>query len=244
MRKFASVRDGLLHCRLLIRVGIVLLLGQSIVVNQVLAAGNDRVVFDLPSQPLSAALEAYSAVTGRLVLYDGHLTVSRVSTEVKGNFAPDIALQLILKNTGLVARYTAQDAFIITPATQMATGRTPSAIAYAAMLSADTRERAYYGLVQAGIGAALCGKSQTKPGQYRLALQFWIDGSGNVTRPKLLSSTGDAERDTAIMDIIGHASIGESPPVTLAQPLTMVVLPQSSGGGFDCPPSGSYGRDE
>ncbi len=185
-----------------------------------------------------------SAATGRLLLYDGHLTLGRLSAEVKGPFAPDIALQLILKNTGLVARYTAEDAFIIEPAqTEAAISRTPLAIASAALSTLDTRGQNYYASVQSSVGAALCSKSQTRPGHYRLALQFRIDGSGNITRPNLLSSTGDIERDTAIIEIIGHTSIAEPPPVNLAQPFIVVVLPQSSGGGFDCPPSRNHGRD-
>jgi hypothetical protein len=245
MWRLTSVSKGQLRRQLSVCIGLALLSLQIVVVGQTAAAGDSSVAFDLPSQPLSEALEAYSATTGRLVLYDGHLTLGQVSTEVEGNFSPDMALRLILKNTGLVARYTAQDAFIIEPetATQVPAGRAPSAIAYAALLTLDGSERNYYGLVQANIGAALCGESLTKPGQYRLAIQLSIDKSGDVTRPRLLSSTGDAERDTAIVEAIGHVSMAEAPPIALAQPLTIVVLPRSSGGGFVCPPSRGLRRN-
>ncbi len=126
MRRFASVRKDWLCCRRLVRIGLALLSAQIIAVGRTQAAENGFVVFDLPRQPLSQALEAYSAATGRPLLYDGHLAIGRFSTELKGNFAPDIALQLILKNTGLVAWYIAQDAFTIAPATtQMPVGRAP-----------------------------------------------------------------------------------------------------------------------
>jgi hypothetical protein len=243
VRKFASVREDWLLCRLLVCICAALLSLKIISVDRVQAAGSGLVTFDLSPQPLSEALEAYSTATGRPVLYDGRLTLGRVSAEVKGTFAPDAALQLLLKSTGLVARYTAQDAFIIAPAPIETARRTPSAIAYAALSGRDIRERNYYGLVQASIGTALCSSSQTMPGHYRLALQLWIDRFGNVVHPKLLASTGNEERDRAIIDIVGHASIAQAPPATLSQPFTMVALRGSSSERFDCPSSKGYGRN-
>jgi hypothetical protein len=53
-----------------------------------------------------------------------------------------------------------------------------------------------------------------------------------------LSSTGDRQRDTAILGTLQHLKlVGGQPPASMAQPFTVIVLPRSSGGVIDCPAS-------
>ena len=66
--------------------------------------------FDIGGQPLVSALDAYSAATGLQVVYDATLAGGRRAQAVKGSMAPDMALQLLLEGTGLVAVYAATKA--------------------------------------------------------------------------------------------------------------------------------------
>lgn len=189
-----------------------------------------RFVFDLPAQQLASALEAFSAVTGIVVLYNGNLTVGRTSAEVKGELSSVAALQRLLKGSGLVARYTADDAIVVVPAPpDPATARPPAAIAKAALANRSREEQDYLSLLQAGVSRALCSTMRTRPGDYRLAMKFWIGTAGKIINPILLDSTNDPDRDAAILDVMSRASIDEPPPPELAQPLTFVMLPRSSG---------------
>jgi hypothetical protein len=195
-----------------------------------------QIWFDIPSQPLASALDAYSTTTGIVAVYNGNLAAGRLSNAVRGHLAPEIALLSLLKDSGLVAEYTTSDAFVVVPASEeSAVVKTPSAIALAALSQQDSIERHYSALVQERITNALCAQQETKPGTYRAAISFWIGPAGGMTRVKLLSSTGDQQRDAAIAEITSRLSVGEAPPAHMAQPFTMVVLPRSSGGTIDCP---------
>ncbi|PAM96970.1 hypothetical protein CJI59_37590, partial [Streptomyces sp. Alain-F2R5] len=72
--------------------------------------------FDIAAQPLVSALDAYSAATGLQVVYDATLAEGRRAQAVRGSMAADVALQLLLEDTGLVAVYAATNAFTIVPA--------------------------------------------------------------------------------------------------------------------------------
>jgi hypothetical protein len=47
------------------------------------------------------ALDAYAAATGLQVLYDGALAAGRRSNAVSGVLMPDVALRVLLEETGL-----------------------------------------------------------------------------------------------------------------------------------------------
>lgn len=191
--------------------------------------------FDLTAQPLASALDAFSVATGFMVVYNGDLTIGRNANPVLGRFPPKAALLMLLKGSGLAAEYTSPNAFVVIPSAGISdVVESPTAIAMAALSRQDAIERRYSGLIQQRINEALCSRRETMPGTYRAAISFQIGVSGEVTRLKLLSSTGDRERDDAIVGVAARAVIGEPPPPHLAQPLTMVVLPKSSGGAIEC----------
>lgn len=200
------------------------------------AAQSHEIWFDIPSQPLASALDAFSVSTGFVAVYDGNLAVGRLSSDIKGRLTPQAALPLLLQASGLVAQFTTPDAFVVIPGLpHAATERTPMSIAAAALSQQNPAEQRYSGMVQASINQSLCARPETRPGAYRLAISFRIGSSGEVAQLRLLGSTGDHERDLAITDVVGRASIGEPPPPRMAQPFTMVVLPRSSGGNIECP---------
>lgn len=167
--------------------------------------------FDIPSQQLDVALDVFSSASGYQVLYETALTADRRSTAVSGSFTEEAALRLLLKGTGLDFAYTAERAFTLVRVEE----RSRSAAEFYPFL----------GRVQSRIMAALCLKSETRPGAFRVALQLWIGPRGRIERPILLSSTGQADRDVAIADALIDLALETSPPAGMPQPVTMVLRP-------------------
>jgi TonB family protein len=198
--------------------------------------GTADIDFDIPAQPLAGALDAYSLATGIVAVYHGELAIGRQSSRVRGRYAAETALRILLGDSGLTVQYTSQNAFVLVPASgESPVVRIPSTIGFGALATQNAVEQRYSGLVQSGIKRSLCAKPQTRPGDYRLAMTFRIGPSGEITSLKLLNSTGDRERDAAIVEALQELrSVGAPPPPSMAQPFTMIVLPRSSGGVVDC----------
>jgi hypothetical protein len=184
--------------------------------------------FDIPSQTLASALEAYARISGREVLYDGALAVGLHSDAIKGAYAPAEALRLLLAGTGLSAHFEDADFFVLTP-----TGSTDSAAN-----AVSAAQQRYYGRLQANLRNAFCQKSEIFPGQYRVAARLWIGPSGDVVQEKRLASTGDTNLDREVDDALREIKLG-SPPAGLEQPITIVIMPNAPGVRQDCQNSGT-----
>lgn len=180
--------------------------------------------FDLDVQPLDRALEAFGAATGLSVIYNSKLTEGRMSRPVRGVHTPRAALELLIEGTCLKVRYTAADALVLVQGpVGEASGIAPAGV-----------QQRYRGLVQAKIGEAFCADERLAAGDRRIAFRFWIGASGSVERTELLDSTGDPRFDAAVVGSLQRISIGESLPVGMTQPFTMLVLPRSSGHAWAC----------
>ncbi|GAA4339728.1 hypothetical protein GCM10023144_38270 [Pigmentiphaga soli] len=178
--------------------------------------------FDIPAQPLAAALERYAAVSRQSVLFRDEWVDGRVSAAVYGRYAPGAALRALLEGTGLVAdrvegSQDRMDAFVLRM--EGAPSPLPGAPAPA------EPDRDYDALVQARVWRALCGNVHTMPGHYRSILRFGVDQAGRLSQPRLLASTGDRRRDAAILGVLGGVRIEQPPAPGLPQPLTLAVLP-------------------
>jgi TonB family protein len=192
-------------------------------------------IFDLPSQPLGNALEAFSAKTGMFAAYDAKLVGGRVSSLVKGELTPAAALSVLLAASGLEADYTAENAFVIVqPLALRQVRRDPKQIGQAGLSPLTASERRYSAHLQHSVQSALCADPRTRRGDYRAAVRFRVDGRGTLQAVKLLGSTGDPDRDAAIVAVAGRTSVDEPPPAGMQQPFAVVVLPRDAGGGADC----------
>jgi hypothetical protein len=189
--------------------------------------------YDIPAQSLDAALDAYGSTSGMQLLYETALTAGRRSTAVKGRHTAAAALRLLLSRTGLDFEYTGERAF-----TLVAAGLPRDGAAAAAPRSRLAEYGRFLGVVQTGVMGALCAHAETRPGPFRLAMQFRITGSGHVAKPALLSSTGKASRDAAIIDTIAHLTFSESAPAGMPQPVTMLLTAGAPGGEDGCPAPG------
>lgn len=203
-------------------------IGTTHTAGQERGGGNKSLLFDIPAQALREALFSYSDVTGLSVLVDDGLTAGRRSAAVRGRFAPEDALKVLLTGTGLQSQYTAADAFTLVPATDTALGRVP--------VRDDSHDETYFRAIQTAVKSALCTRAQTLPGQYRVVVQLWIGASGVVSRAAFLGSTGSRDRDQTLSGMLNGLPVGTAPPPGLPQPVTLVILPRLPSVTNDCGP--------
>jgi len=156
-----------------------------------------------------------------------------MSPGARGEFTPEDALRRLLAGTGLRERYTSDKAFTLMPSVDANRDVTGAASVPAVEERADSVVASYGAALQTAVEAALCRTPLTRPGEYRLALQVWVDGSGEVHRLRLLGSTGRAERDQAVESVLGGLRV-DPPPPGLAQPLTLLLLPADASRPARC----------
>ncbi len=180
--------------------------------------------FDIPRQPLQAALEQYGIRTGQALLYETRILAGRFSSPVVGRYTPDAALHRLIEGTGVRADYVNAHAFVLSldAAAPRAAARVPAGKAR------------YYGLLQAGIEQALCADPATAPGAYRVGMRFWLDGAGVMQRFEMAGTTGDVVLDEKIVVRLRGFSVGEPPPSGVRQPLTVLIEPGDRATTGDC----------
>lgn len=182
---------------------------------------------DIAAQNLASALDVFSRLTGLAVLVDRDLTRGRRSMTVKGRYSPRQALSLLLMGSGLMARYARDDAFTL----QVAQVSRPAPPREA---KSGGTGASYASKVQRAIEGGLCAQALTRPGTYRAVLQVWIGPRGNIQHSRLLASTGNAQRDDALVQRLENIRVAQSAPSSLGQPVTLLLLPDSTGKGMDC----------
>ncbi len=188
--------------------------------------------FDIPAQPLPQALQQYGEITGVAVLSDAGLLGGLRSAAIAGRYHQREALQLMLVGTGLAPRYV--DAAAVTLVAADAADASPAPTAPAAGLPAGSdrqRQRAAI-ILQQSLERALCGTRLTRPGSYRAALAVWPE-AGRIARAELLSSSGDARRDAAIVQRVQGLPLAGLPDA-VESPATLLLLPRSAGSTPPC----------
>lgn len=191
--------------------------------------------FDIPAQPLSAALDRYADTTGQPVLLPSEPLGHRVSSAVRGRLSAAAALQTLLAGSGLGAdrRSSHLGQTFVLREEVTATAATPPQSGMAALFGAE----GYAGLVQARVWQALCADRRSRPGDYSAVLRFDLDAQGRVGGTRLIGGSGDAERDAALLDTMRLVRIERAPPVALVQqPLTIRIAPELPGAGPRCAP--------
>jgi hypothetical protein len=190
------------------------------------------VAFNIPSQPLGAALETYARLSSHEVLYDAALAAGRRSSLVDGVYTPEVALQILLAGTGLWADFKDADFFVV----GLSPDKAPAQMPAAARTAENTR---YYGRLQASLKTAFCGNIALPEGD-RVAARLWIGQRGRVLQVKSLSSTGSGELDRTIDEVLHGLNLDGPPPPGFAQPVTVVVMPNATE---DCKPSRPPARE-
>ena len=185
---------------------------------------------DLPAQDLEHALQAYSRATGMAVLVDRELTRGRRSIGVRGRFTAQEALAMLLTGSGLMARYARSDAFTL----QAPQVSPPTTSRGAAARSAARINNSYASALQQAIETSLCRSPLTRPGSFRALVQVWVNPDGVIEHSRLVSSSGDEQRDEALVRSLSAARVERPAPSSLRQPVTLLLMPDTTGTRMEC----------
>ena len=185
---------------------------------------------NLPAQDLEHALQAYSRATGMAVLVDRELTRGRRSIGVRGRFTAQEALAMLLTGSGLMARYARSDAFTL----QAPQVSPPTTSRGAAARGAARINNSYASALQQAIETSLCRSPLTRPGSFRALVQVWVNPDGVIEHSRLVSSSGDEQRDEALVRSLSAARVERPAPSSLRQPVTLLLMPDTTGTRMEC----------
>jgi len=209
--------------------GCCLALLWSLVLTPIVEAQTE-VMLDLPAQNLESALQAFSRATGMAVLVDRGLTQGRRSMGVRGRYSAQQALGLLLTGSGLMARYASSDAFTLqVPEVSQAAAPRGLKAGPAARIN-----NSYAAALQQAIERGLCRSPLTRPGSFRALVQVWVNRDGLIEHSRLVSSTGDLQRDEALVRSLSTTRIERPAPSSLRLPVTLLLLPDTTGSRMEC----------
>lgn len=198
------------------------------------AIAHALVRFDLPVQPLETALVTFGGLTGYSVLVASNLAAGRQAAAVVGDFEPRVALQKLLADTGLVARYSGSNAFTLAPISAAEDG-TQRATDEEQKNRLTLGKTTYAMVLQSSITRILCRAQPDAFGRYRAVFQLWLNPDGSVHDARLLESTGLKERDAILQKALRSNAMDAPPPASLAQPISILLTPRPDPTA-DCQP--------
>jgi len=221
---------------------LVLTIGLGVFAEAAQAGQPGSITFDIPAQPLAAALEAYSVATGIQVLYDSRLAAGRRSTPVEGSLTDEAALRALLEGSELIVRYTDTNDVVLLPlgGEDPALAGPPPGVA-GTVLALDTLHvggpavigassgnqvdfSLYTDIVKADIQNALYRNADTRDGNYRIGIRLWVNPAGTVLRSEVFRSTGSRERDVSVVHALRGMAIRQAPPANMPQPISLVIV--------------------
>lgn len=191
-----------------------------------------------------SAVEDFAAATGIQVLYDRPSGGAPNSPGVHGLMSPEAALKALLEGTGLAARFTNPDNAVLEPiegdVPALAHGAASPPPANLPKLSLDPlkvqgalvlesahddgqNQRLYAALIRNGVQQALAHTQKTSKDDYDATLDLWIGPKGEVQHASIAASSGNAERDAAILSVVQRLILDEPPPSGLPQPIRIGV---------------------
>ena len=186
---------------------------------------------DLPAQNLEQALQAFSQATGMAVLVDRELTRGRRSMGVHGRYTAQQALGVLLTGSGLMARYASSDAFTlqVPEVSRQVEPHGAKGRAAAARIN-----NSYAAALQTAIERSLCASPLTRPGTFRALVQVWVNREGLIEHSRLVSTTGDVQRDEALVRSLGATRVNRPAPSSLRSPVTLLLMPETAGTRMEC----------
>lgn len=222
------------------RLALLLLAGSTVMVAPPLPAdaqvgmwSGAPVAFEIPAQSLEPALLAYGNATRIQILYDAGLVAGRRSHAVSGRYPPQQALERLLHGTGLRVRYTSPGAITLASSVDQpgeVLALDVMRVEAAPIRVGDSRRFNGYGkILQDDMIAALRRHPVAGRGRYEVTLRVWVDAAGEVNRTELLSSTGQPDRDRAIVEAVAGVGRGRAPPSDLPQPISFRFRAQPAG---------------
>jgi len=195
------------------------------------ASSGQLIDFDIPAQPLAAALRRYAEMTHVSIGMQTSVGQGLVSSEVHGRFSFDEALRRLLAGTGLTAERDGGDDHAASYFLSRTSAPTAPTVGWATLASHPD----YAGQVQSSIWLALCADPHTEPGTYRLVFSFQIDDAGRLAETRLIDSTGGAQRDAVVLAALQQVRVSPPPASLLRHRLLMTLLPVSTPTTMRCP---------
>ena len=193
--------------------------------------------FDIPAQSLSEALQAYSEASSVQVMFEADSTDGYRSASVRGNFAPETALHILLGKTGLKVRYLRSDLITLAPPSSSDADLPPvQALAIAPDMSLDTLRvhgtaaasdddqlATYVSAIQGDIQRALKKIARLRNKDYHVGVKLWVNSDRIVQKAELFSSTGDDESDSLIASRLHGLMLSETAPADTPQPIRFMI---------------------
>ncbi len=187
--------------------------------------------FDLARMPLHDALQQYSILTGRSVIYDAGQMRGRQSSALHGQYTLDDALRRLIADSGMEISYATDQAVSLRLALPTQSGRFATVPSTAAT---PARQR-YYGHLQATLQHQLCADPALEAGAYRLVLQFRITQAPHSVDLLRVIASGRPELESAIQAAL-HGQALDAPPHGLGQPVTLLIPAHSRYREGGCAP--------
>lgn len=182
--------------------------------------------FDIAAQPLAVALHRFGEISGQPALFDASMLDGRMSSAVRGRLSAEQALGQLLERTGLRAERLRSEF----GETYVLKAEADTGSANAMDMLQRLQKSAYAGQIQQGVLRALCADARTAPGSYHSLFRFQLDTEGQLVSPRLLDSSGDAQRDALLLHALRGLRLGSAPPAEVVQqPLTMSLTPDAPG---------------
>lgn len=191
-------------------------------------APDQRIEFDIPAQPLDTALTLYFRATGVQLLYDSSITANRRSSPIKGRFAPREALAILLRGTGLVARYSRASAAVLTTPERdgapiaVPLGRVVVREKIRPARASMVDRLAYYGQLESTLEAHLREDSRTRRLAFAVAVALEVNDTGHISAVKVQRSSGSSRTDRLILETLSGRAV-MPPPEGIAQPLLIAL---------------------
>ena len=201
-----------------------------------MGASQGVINFDIPAQPLAAALQTFADVAQIDLFYESSRTLGRRSSPLHGAFAPETALRQLLKGTGFTIASFERGAVTVLPP-----GPPPNAVELAQVKSRAAVFAPYFAMLQGGLRAEFCRTEGMQTEDAELLVRLWIASTGGVAYAELLSSTGSEPRDKAYVAALQKIVIGKPPPAEMPQPVTLMILPRGQREAAACAKPGRRG---
>ena len=195
---------------------------------------NRLLEFDIPAQPLAAALNRYGEIALVPALYPSDLPAGLYSTPVQGLYSRVEALRRLLQGTGLSLDKMATAHGEVFRLTRTRAAPSPGAVEPERW---GSTQGGYLPILQAGVMQALCVNARTAPGHYRAMFQISIDATGRADTAALVSSSGNARRDAALLAVLHQVRTSAPPTASVRVPYLFTLRPSAPGSASPCPAS-------
>lgn len=198
--------------------------------------------YDIPAEPLNAALAQFATISGVDILYDHSLADGRQSSAVHGVYTPQRAIVALLRGAGLACRFTDRRAAVIFPPTPQggpgaaAGGRvaTPPAPGLsldvmrvtAAPLIGSPDFDGYARTAQRDIYRRLETAPALQDAAFDVEIRVSLDPSGVIRQAQMMRGSGQPALDRRIVGLLEGARLSGPPPTGLPQPLRFRITSQ------------------